>query len=110
MHIVFGNEVADELRKKYTVLELDTITHPEHGKVPAFCVLPVEKIALEMSSLEQNVKLHEQIVQGIKDNDTALVLGLCQIMAGKFGGDLDTFYEEIVKRINTTGSTALVIS
>jgi hypothetical protein len=65
MHIVLTQAVADELRKKYTVLELDTMPHPD-GPVPAFCVLPVEKIALEMSSLGQNVAIHEQLIDAIK--------------------------------------------
>ena len=56
MHIVLTKAIADELRSKYTVLELDTMPHPD-GPVPAFCVLPVEQIAMEMFNLEKNVSV-----------------------------------------------------
>lgn len=108
MHIVLTQEVADQLRQKYTVLELDTMPHPG-GPVPAFCVLPVEKIVLEMSSLDDNVKVHETLIQAIKDNQTEIAKQLCIQLTGKFGGELDTFYEEILKRIETTNSTFLVL-
>ena len=50
MHIVLTQAVADELRKRYTLLELDSMPHPD-GVVPAFCVLPVEQIVMEMDLL-----------------------------------------------------------
>jgi hypothetical protein len=110
MNIVFGDDVVEELRKKYTILELDTLPHPEKGLVTAYCVIPVEQIALEMAALEQNCALHEQVIQGIKANDTVLVKSLCETMQGKFGGELDTFYQEIIKRIDSTSSTSVVIT
>jgi hypothetical protein len=106
MHIVLTQEVADELKQKYTVLELDTMPHPE-GPVPAFCVLPVEKIVLEMSSLDQNIKMHEQLVTAIKNDNTILAGELCNLLLGKFGGELDSFYQVIMDRIATTKSTKL---
>jgi hypothetical protein len=109
MHIVLTQAVADELRAKYTVLELDTMPHPD-GPVPAFCVLPMEKIAMEMSSLDQNVSMHEQLIDAIKTNNTKLANDLCDVLLGKFGGDLDTFYNEIKSRIEQTNSTSLVVT
>lgn len=108
MHIVLTQAVADELRKKYTVLELDTMPHPD-GPVPAFCVLPVEKIAMEMSSLEHNVELHQQLIDAIKTNNTKLAQDLCGVLVGKFGGELDSFYEIVIERVNTTASTQLLL-
>jgi len=108
MHIVLTQAVADELRKKYTVLELDTMPHPD-GPVPAFCVLPVEQIAMEMSSLEKNVSLHEQLIDAIKNNDCNQAMLLCEILFGKFGGELDSFYEIVLERTKNNNSTSLVI-
>lgn len=108
MHIVLTQAVADELRKKYTVLELDTMPHPD-GPVPAFCVLPVEKIAMEMSSLEHNVELHQQLIDAIKTNNTKLAQDLCGVLVGKFGGELDSFYEVVLDRVKKNNSTSLVI-
>lgn len=106
MHIVLTQAVADELRKRYTVLELDSMPHPD-GPVPSFCVLPVEQIVMEMSSLDANVALHEQLVQAIKNNQISQALDLCSQLMGRFGGELDSFYTVIVDRINATGSTLL---
>ena len=108
MHIVLTQAVANELRKKYTVLELDTMPHPD-GPVPAFCVLPVEKIAMEMSSLDQNVNTHEQLIDAIKNNDCNQAMVLCENLFGKFGGELDSFYEVILDRVKNNNSTALVL-
>jgi hypothetical protein len=106
MHIVLTEKVATELRKKYTVLELDTM-HGPAGPVPAYCVIPVEKIALQMSSLEQNVKLHEQLIDAMKADDVKLTEDLCHILKGQFGGELDSFYDIIIERVNKTKSTVL---
>jgi len=108
MHIVLTQPVADELRQKYTVLELDTMPHPD-GPVPAFCVLPVEKIVLEMTQLQHNIALHEQLIRCMKDNDCTQSLILLEQLEGKFGGELDSFYQEIKQRIETTKSTILVL-
>jgi hypothetical protein len=106
MHIVLTQAVADELRKKYTVLELDTMPHPD-GPVPAFCVLPVEQIAMEMSRLGENVSLHEQLIDAIKNNQCNQALILCENLFGKFSGELDSFYDIIIERVNKTKSTVL---
>lgn len=110
MHIVLTQPVADELRLKYTVLELDSIPHPEHGVVPAFCVVPVEQIALEMASLETNVKLHEQLIHAMKENNTTETVDLCNNLKGKFGGELDSFYDIVIERVNKTNSTVLSVA
>ena len=107
MHIVFGDEVAEELRKKYTLLEVDTVQHPEHGVISAWVVLPMEAIAMEMASLDQNVVQHAMLIESLKKDDAGTVKLLCQSLTGKFGGEMDTFYEEITKRIENTGSTLL---
>lgn len=106
MHIVLTQAVADELRQKYTVLELDSMPHTDEF-IPAFCVLPVESIAMEMSSLNANIELHEQLVDAIKNNDCAVARQICHDLMGKFGGELDSFYQVIIERIESTGSTKL---
>lgn len=106
MHIVLTQAVADELRQKYTVLELDSMPYTNE-LIPAFCVLPVESIAMEMTSLNTNIELHDQLVAAIKNNDCAVAKQLCHDLLGKFGGELDSFYHVVIERINSTGSTKL---
>jgi hypothetical protein len=110
MQIIFSRQVADQLREKYTVLELETVPVPEKQAVmETFCVVPAEKIAFEMSGLDQNITLHNQFVQAIKDNNPQLCMGLYEHLLGKFGGELDSFYDVIKQRCESTNSTVVPI-
>ena len=62
MHIVLTQQVADELRKKYTVLELDTFRLVSEGTVKtAYCV--IEKLPLqEFANLDAYIKVHQDII------------------------------------------------
>ena len=108
MQIVFGEQTARELGEKYTVLELDTVQTP-NGVLHPYCVIPMEQIALDMANLEHDVSLHNQFVQAIKANDPQLCMDLAEHLMGKFGGEVDTFYEIVVQRCKDTGSTLLVL-
>jgi hypothetical protein len=108
MQIVFNRVNADQLREKYTVLELEAVTVNDQT-LEAFCVVPVEHIAMEMATLEYNVSLHEQLVLAIKNNDTDTCISIIPDLLGKFGGELDSFYEIVLARCKETGSTTLVL-
>jgi hypothetical protein len=108
MQIVFGREAAEQLREKYTVLELETV--PVQGEtLETFCVVPMESIALEMAALQQYVQLHEKFVKAIKDNEPNVCVELSEHLMGKFGGELDSFYEIIADRCASTGSTEFMV-
>jgi hypothetical protein len=99
MQIIFGKETADQLQDRYTVLELETI-EKDGVVVDAFCIVPAEKINLgEMSSLDNNINLHRSFIEGLKNNDYKLCNDLSEHLIGKFGGELDTFYQEILNRL-----------
>ena len=108
MQIVFNRVNADQLREKYTVLELEAVTVKDQT-LEAFCVVPVEHIAMEMATLEYNVSLHEQLVSAIKDNEVDNCIKIIPDLMGKFGGELDSFYEIIMSRCTDTGSTKFSI-
>ena len=101
MQLIFGREAVDELRERYTVLELETFD-VEGKLLEVFCVVPAEKIALtEITQIEHNTKLHNEFVSAIKRNDQKMCNDLYIHLIGKFGGELDSFYEEILKRFNS---------
>ena len=106
MQIIFGTESANELRQRYTVLELEEMTIPETDEQPsktvvAYCVVPAEKISLEELPIIDNwVKLHEDFLNGYKTQQYDYCTQCIEHLMGKFGGELDTFYEEILRRIN----------
>jgi hypothetical protein len=47
MEIIFSREVAEGLRERYTVLELETFD-VEGKTLETFCVVPAEKLMMEM--------------------------------------------------------------
>lgn len=97
MDIIFSREAAEGLRDRYTVLELETFD-VEGQALETFCVVPAERIFMEMQDLPANVKLHEQLVQAIKDQDAKLCIDLTEVLKGRFGGELDSFYDIIRER------------
>lgn len=103
MEIIFGRENAEMLRKKYTVLSLETV---DAGGTPleVFCLVTAEKLGLgELPELEQYVKLHEDFLVGYKKQEYAYCRDCIGHLMGKFGGELDSFYQEILSRFDVLG-------
>ena len=98
MQLIFDRSVAEQLKQRYTVLELETV-EKDGVEIDVFCVIPAEKIALtEITTLEHNTKLHNEFVAANKRGDAKLCNDLYVHLIGKFGGEVDSFYEEIIKR------------
>ena len=101
MHIVMGHEIAEELRKRFTVLELETFTE-DSKEVTAFCVIPAEKIPLgEMTLLNQWTELHANLIKEYYKQNNQFCIDAIEHLMGKFSGELDSFYKEILSRIKT---------
>jgi hypothetical protein len=99
MNIIFGRENAEKLREKYTVLDLEKLV-VEGKEVEVFCLIPAEKIALpDLPQLEQWIKLHEDFLNGYYKKEYNYCRQCIEHLTGKFGGEVDTFYEELLKRI-----------
>ena len=100
MNIIFGRENAEKLREKYTVLDLETLV-VEDKEVEVFCLIPAEKIALpDLPQLENWTKLHHDFLNGYHKKEYNYCRQCIEHLMGKFGGEVDTFYEEILKRID----------
>lgn len=100
MQLIFNKQHAEELREKYTVLELETLTK-DGVTLDVFCVIPADVINLgDLPHMEHHITLHNHFVQALKDKNYKVCLDLQEHLVGKFGGEVDSFYEEIIKRIN----------
>jgi len=107
MHLIFKQEHKVLLEGRYTILELETITVSDQAEpITAWCVIEAEKVIPEIDMLPLNKSLHEDLLTAIKEDNVETATKLCTELTGKFGGELDTFYEEILKRIERTGSCA----
>jgi hypothetical protein len=98
MEIIFSREVAEGLRERYTVLELETFD-VEGQQLETFCVVPAEKLMMEMGQLVYNVAAHNQLIQSLKENNNDIVVELSTALKGKFGGELDSFYDILIERL-----------
>ena len=99
MDIIFGRENAERLREKYTVLDLEKLV-VEDKEMEIFCLIPAEKIALpDLPQLENWIQLHNDFLHGYQTQQYDYCRQCIEHLTGKFGGEVDTFYEEILKRI-----------
>lgn len=100
MEIIIGRENAEKLRSKYTVLDLETIE--SDGKaVDVFCLIPAEKIRFEdLPKLPAWIDDHNKFLMSYFNEDYETCSAMVGELQGRFGGEVDSFYQEILKRIN----------
>jgi len=99
MDIIFGRENAEKLREKYTVLDLETVEKDGHS-IEVFCLIGGDKISIgDLPQLEQWITLHTDFLHGYQTQQYDYCRQCIDHLTGKFGGEVDTFYEEILKRI-----------
>ena len=100
MQIVWDPEVVKKLKRSHTVLELETIEQQDGKMITAYCLVPPDKIGSEGFALLDNYKeLHEGFVRAYNNKNYTLCEEIAPHIQGKFGGELDSFYEEILNRI-----------
>lgn len=99
MHIILGEDNAVPLRERYTLLELDTIKlGKELDPLKAFCVL--ENIPPnDLLKLDQFTSLHDKLIENYRKRDWNFCDQALDVLKGKWGGQVDTFYHEIEQRI-----------
>lgn len=99
MQIVWNKEAVRKLRDSHTILELETFDVND-TKITAYCVVPPEKIGLEnLPHLERYKELHYGFLKAYYDKNYQLCRDIAEHLMGQFGGELDTFYQEILNRI-----------
>jgi hypothetical protein len=100
MEIIFGRENAEKLREKYTVLDLEKV-EVEGKAMEVFCLIPAEKLALsDLPNIDNWIKLHNDFLHGYHTKQWSYCRQAIEHLMGQFGGEVDTFYEELLKRID----------
>jgi hypothetical protein len=68
MHIIFGNETAQEMAEKYTVLELDQIQLEPTGPVlNSYCVIDKDHVQLQdIGKMESIINLHTKLMENYR--------------------------------------------
>lgn len=98
MNIIFGDSV-NTIPDQYTVLELDTFrTSDSNETMTAYCL--VEKLALdEFVTLEHYKQIHADVMKYYKQKHWDYCEQAIQGLMGRWSGELDTFYTDLLTRI-----------
>lgn len=98
MNIIFGDAV-NQIPDSYTILELDTIKiRPGDHEFKTWCV--IETIPLpEFPMLESLKKIHSDLLDQYRKQNWEFCEQAIESLMGKFGGELDSFYSEISRRV-----------
>ena len=97
MNIIFADSV-DRVSSNFTCLELDTFRLPNGDTMPTWCV--VENIGLsEFPLLDAHKKIHADLIQYYRQQQWNYCEQAIQGLMGKWGGELDTFYTDLLQRV-----------
>lgn len=99
MDIIFSRQVAEELSSKYLILELEPHI-VDNSILETFCIIPPDSAKNEVTMLDHWKKLHGEFVQANKNKDGKLCKDLAEYLKGKWGGELDEFYDIVCGRYN----------
>lgn len=99
MNILFSGPEIEELRTKYTVLELDTFCLPPNGrKATAYAVIDSIPI-MEMHRTAEFVDLHQTLMQEYKNRNWKYCEDAIEHLITAWNGEMRSFYETLFSRI-----------
>lgn len=102
MNIIFATqEEAEELRKKYTVLELDTFRFTgKPDPVTSWCVLDTTSVTLkDLPNMYQFVDLHNNMMRNYRLRNWKYCEDALEHLVGKWRGEVDSFYTIMEQRV-----------
>ena len=99
MNIMFEDSINDKVREKYTLLELDTFRFADSKTTSiAYCLVENTPIT-EMFTIEQFLELHKNLMKNYRLQNWKFCEDALEHLTGKWNGELDTFYNEVNRRI-----------
>jgi hypothetical protein len=107
MNIIFGDNIAELSRGKYTVLELDTLVMSGTDQTATAYAI-VEKIPLEeMATLDRFLDLHTNLIKEYRKQNWKYCEDAIGHLQGKWNNEIDTFYSELYNRIQSLKTQSL---
>lgn len=98
LNIIFGQREANQLKEKYIVLELDTVTFGNSNPVPVYCL--IENMPLdELPKAEKYKELHADLIKNYGNRNWDFCLQAIDQLIGFWGRQVDSFYEVLTARI-----------
>jgi len=100
MQIIWDSVAAQQLRSNHTVLELETF-FVDGQSITAYCVVPAEKVFPDITRLPTITELHVAFITAFNEKNYDLCRDIAPNLIGCFAGELDSFYQTILDKINT---------
>ena len=100
MQIIWNRAAAESLRTNQTVLELETFAVGDQT-ITAYCVVPAERVFPDIARLENLKELHKSFITALNEKNYQLCQDIAPNLVGSFAGELDSFYQAILDKINT---------
>lgn len=100
MNIMFEESITDEVREKYTLLELDTFHFANTDTTStAYCL--IENIPIqEMLTIEQFQSLHSNLIKNYRSKNWKFCEDAVEHLTGKWNSEVDSFYVNLMDRVN----------
>lgn len=98
MNIIVGEERAQTLRERYTVLELDTFRVADSEPIRSYAVLEMVPIT-EMFYVDNMIELHHKMIEQYRLRNWSFCLDALSHLMGKWNGEIDSFYQDLKLRI-----------
>jgi hypothetical protein len=97
MNIIFGDSIK-YIPDSFTCLELDTFRVPGSEPMLSWCV--VEKVPLnEYPLLDAHKIIHADLIRYYREQQWNYCEQAIQGLMGKWGGELDSFYTDLLQRV-----------
>jgi hypothetical protein len=99
MNIIFDSPNVDALKQRHILLELDTfVIGNSNNPIKSWCV--VEQIPIdEISTVESYQKLHASLMEQYHKKNWAMCKDAIFLLKGRWGSELDSFYDSLLDRI-----------
>lgn len=109
MKVIFGKQVAESLADRMTILELDTFFQPGLvDPVTAYAVLENTTVPYqEIPVVDKHQELHNTMMLEYRRRNWNYCEQALEHLLGKWGGELDSFYQELSTRIAQLKETKL---
>jgi hypothetical protein len=98
MNIIFKRDVMN-IDQKYTVLDLDTFSLPDGSMHTACCVVETIPV-VELPETERLKELHANLLTNYAEKNWNFCEQAIEHLTGKWNGELDTFYQDLTRRID----------
>jgi len=100
MNIVLENNLTEDIKEKYMLVELDTFQYEDGNTQKSFAVVSKDEITLQdFQNVGMYVELHNNFIKNYRLKNWKFCEDALDHLTGKFRGEFDSFYQVMRDRI-----------